>query len=123
MINTTIRKSTTIGIALAAGVFSSNTSETPSIVQTDYLSSLYEKQNNCDMLNNDSCISNPNFTYNTCKNELAVINMNDNYLNVYDEALNIFGTELRDFTEEEKEAYEKSLNKIYKPIGVNILDL
>lgn len=34
-----------------------------------------------------------------------------------------FGTELRDFTEEEKEAYEKSLNKIYKPIGVNVLDL
>lgn len=38
-------------------------------------------------------------------------------------AREVFGNHMRDFTKEEAEIYQASLKKIYKPTGVNILDL
>ena len=41
----------------------------------------------------------------------------------YEQAIELFIDEMRDFTEEEAKNYQESLEKIYKPIGVNIFDL
>ena len=43
--------------------------------------------------------------------------------NSYEQATKLFGVKMRDFTKDESERYQKSLEKIYKPTGVNILDL
>lgn len=41
----------------------------------------------------------------------------------YDRMRDLFDGELRDFTEEENEEYNKVLDSIYKPTGLNIFDL
>ena len=41
----------------------------------------------------------------------------------YDRMRDFFDGELRDFTEEENEEYNKVLDSIYKPTGLNIFDL
>lgn len=41
----------------------------------------------------------------------------------YEAAKELFAGDMRDFTKEEAEEYQKSLKKIYKPTGVNIFDL
>lgn len=41
----------------------------------------------------------------------------------YNQAKNLFIGDMRDFTKQEAEQYQQSLNKIYKSIGVNIFDL
>lgn len=43
--------------------------------------------------------------------------------NNYQMAMELFDGEMRDFTQEEQKAYQESLDKIYKPIGVNIWDI
>lgn len=40
-----------------------------------------------------------------------------------DSARELFDGNMREFTKEETEKYEESLEKIYKPIGVNIFDI
>lgn len=41
----------------------------------------------------------------------------------YEQAIELFDGKMRDFTKEESLAYEKSLDNLYKPVGVNIFDL
>lgn len=41
----------------------------------------------------------------------------------FENAAEIFSKEMRDFTLEEANSYQESIDNIYKPIGVNILDL
>ncbi len=41
----------------------------------------------------------------------------------YDQAKELFVGKMRVFTESEAETYQKALEKIYKPTGVNIFDL
>ena len=41
----------------------------------------------------------------------------------FEKAEEIFPVKMREFTPEEANAYQESLENIYKPIGVNILDL
>ena len=43
--------------------------------------------------------------------------------NVYYQATEIISGEMRDFTEDEAEKYNVTLEKVYKPIGVNIFEL
>lgn len=41
----------------------------------------------------------------------------------YEQATELFSGEMRDFTKEEAKQYQESLEKIYRPIGVNVFDL
>ena len=41
----------------------------------------------------------------------------------YEQATNLFVGEIRDFTNKEAKKYQESLEKIYKPTGVNVFDL
>lgn len=53
---------------------------------------------------------------------ITVEKMDDTKSN-YEKAIELFDGNMRDFTEEEALIYEKSLDKLYEPIGVNIFDL
>lgn len=41
----------------------------------------------------------------------------------YEKTIELFDGKMRDFTEKEASIYEKSLDKLYEPIRVNIFDL
>lgn len=56
-------------------------------------------------------------------NTISTIKYDEKTQTMYEQAKNCFGGEMRDFTKEESEIYEQALEKIYKPIGVNIFDL